>query len=187
VINNIDFESRYDRAMYTTPVFGGFRAQVGFGQKSDAGETTEASIWYSGRLAGEIQAAIGWSKERTGSATTEHNETIGGSVAWLHTSGFNLAYNYTSSDLSVSPAREAVYHFFKVGYKMGQHAFSVAYAIGEDQAAADDEADAIALGYTWTPIRWAEIYAGYIIYGLDRTGVDVNDITVAQIGTRIRF
>jgi predicted porin len=187
VINNNDFESRYDRAMYTTPVFGGFRAQAGFGQKSDAGETVEASIWYSGRLAGEFQAAIGYSEEKTGSGTIKNNTTIGGSVAWLHTSGLNLAYNYTNAELSVTPDREAVYHFFKVGYKFGQHAVSLAYAIGEDQAAADDEATAIALGYTWTPIRWAEIYAGYIIYSLDRTGVDVNDITTAQIGTRIRF
>ena len=39
----------------------------------------------------------------------------------------------------------------------------------------------------WNPIRWAEIYAGYRIYQLARTGVDVEDITVGQIGTRIRF
>ena len=28
-INQQDFESRYDRLMYTTPTFGGFRGQVG--------------------------------------------------------------------------------------------------------------------------------------------------------------
>ena len=191
VINNNDFESRYDRAMYTTPVFGGFRAQVGFGQKSGAGEATEGSLWYSGKLAGELQAAIGYSRVKTGASfpvVLDDKETMGGSIAWLHTSGLNVAYNYTTVQLSVpAPGRDATYHFFKVGYKTGQHAFSIAYALGEDQPAAGVEADAIALGYTWTPIRWAEFYAGYIMYGLDVVGVSANDITTAQVGTRIRF
>lgn len=188
VINNNDFESRYDRAMYTTPTFGGFRAQAGFGQKSDAGETREASIWYSGKLAGDLQAAIGRSTEKTGNAAgLQHNVTMGGSIAWLHTSGFNLAYNYTNASLSVAPDRDAKYHFAKVGYKFGQHAVSIALAKGDDQAAANDEAKAWALGYTWNPVRWTEVYAGYITYSLDRPGVDVNDIKTAQVGTRIRF
>jgi hypothetical protein len=191
VLNNNDFESRYDRAMYTTPVFGGFRGQVGFGQKSAAGEATEASIWYSGKLAGELQAAIGWSNvnNSTGAGTTD-KETIGGSISWLHTSGLNLSYNYTTVDLQITPPtpqRDATYSFYKVGYKWGQHAVSLAYAVGEDQAAAGDEATGIALGYVWTPVRWAEIYAGYIMFELDRPGVAANDLTVGNVGTRIRF
>jgi hypothetical protein len=191
VINNNDFESRYDRAMYTTPVFGGFRGQVGFGQKTATGEAVEASLWYSGKLAGDLQAAIGWAEVKTGAVVAgvniQNKETIGGSISWLHTSGINVSYNYTNVDLSVAPARDATYHFFKVGYKFGQHAVSLAYALGEDQAAAGDEAKGWGLGYVWNPIRWAEIYAGYILYELDRTGVAVNDITTAQVGTRIRF
>jgi predicted porin len=186
VINNNDFESRYDRAMYTTPVFGGFRAQAGFGQKG-TGEVTEASLWWSGKVAGELQAAIGWSKDRTGAAGIDHNETLGGSISWLHSSGLNVTYNYTQSDLSVVGSREAIYHFMKVGYKFGQHAISLAYAIGEDQPALGVEADAWAIGYVWNPIRWAEIYAGYILYSVDVPGVDMNDITTFQVGTRIRF
>jgi predicted porin len=191
VINNNDFESRYDRAMYTTPVFGGFRGQVGFGQKSSTGEAVEASLWYSGKLAGELQAAIGWSNVNNSTATgTTDKETIGGSISWLHTSGLNLSYNYTTVDLQITPPtpqRDATYSFYKVGYKFGQHAISLAYAVGEDQAAAGDEATGIGLGYVWTPIRWAEIYAGYIMYELDRPGVNANDITVGHVGTRIRF
>jgi hypothetical protein len=190
VLNNNDFESRYDRAMYTTPVFGGFRAQAGFGQKSATGEATEASLWYSGKLAGELQAALGYAKVSAATAGASDKETIGGSIAWLHTSGINLAYNYTTVDVSVTPptaSRDATYSFYKVGYKFGQHAISLAYAVGEDQQAAGDEATGIAFGYVFTPIRWAEIYAGYIMYELDRPGVAANDITTAQVGTRIRF
>jgi predicted porin len=201
VIDNLDFESRYDRFMYTTPTFGGFRAQVGFGQKSDAGETTEASIWWSGKMAGEIQAALGWSREKTGANTAgvelPDNEIIGGSVSWLHTSGLNLTFAYTQADLSVgapagagSASNDASHYYTKVGYKFGPHAVSLGYFVGEDQVAVGDEAKAYAVGYVWTPIRWAEIYANYIMYSLDhsRPGVAAaNDVNVAAIGTRIRF
>jgi predicted porin len=195
VINNNDFESRYDRAMYTTPVFGGFRAQVGFGQKSDTGEATEASLWYSGKLAGELQAAVGWSKVSPTATGLEPKETIGGSIAWLHTSGLNLAYNFTQVDLPVATgaaSQEATYNFFKVGYKFGPHAISLAYALGEDQVLGTlgDEATGYGLGYVWTPIRWAEIYANYIMFSLDHTRAGVgsaSDVNVAAVGTRIRF
>jgi porin-like protein len=187
VINNNDFESRYDRAMYTTPSFGGFRAQVGFGQKNATGETTEASVWYSGKLAGELQAALGYSKVSSTAAGLDHKTTVGGSIAWLHTSGLNLAWNHTTVNPAAPTAKDQKYDFFKVGYKFGAHAVSLAYALGKDQAVADDEATAWALGYVFTATRWAEFYASYIMYSLDRTGVDVNDINVAAIGTRIRF
>ena len=188
MIDNLDFESRYDRVMYTTPVFGGFRAQVGYGQKDNVGEATEASIWYSGKLAGEFQAALGYSTVNTGTATTDDRVTYGGSVSWLHTSGFNITGQYTTRELdSVPGGRDADHMFFKVGYKFGTHAISLGYAMGNDQLADGDEATVITLGYVWNPIRWAEFYAGYHLFSLDRTGVDVNDITVFALGTRIRF
>jgi predicted porin len=196
-IDNLDFESRYDRVRYITPSFGGFKAQVGVGQKSDAGEAREASLWWTGKLAGELQAAIGWSEEKTGTATTPHNETIGGSISWLHTSGFNVTAQYTKADLSVAStgaagtaSDEAKHWMGKVGYKFGQHAISVAYFLGEDQVAIEDEVKAITLGYTWSPIRWAEVYANYIMYSMDhaRAGLgDANDIKVFAVGSRIRF
>jgi predicted porin len=186
-LDNLDFESRYDRVMYTTPVFGGLRAQAGLGQKSDAGEVTEASLWWSGKVAGDLQAAFGWSEERTGAPGIPHNETIGGSISWLSTFGLNLTAAYTQADLSVAGGREAQHFYGKVGWKFGTHAISVAYFQGEDQSAAGEEAIAYTAGYVWNPVRWAEIYVNYILYQLDRPGVSANDITVATVGTRLRF
>lgn len=202
VIDNMDFESRYDRFMYTSPVFSGFRAQAGFGQKSSAGEATEASLWYSGKLAGEFQAAIGYSKVALQSGQTggpagtiqQDQETIGGSFSWLHTSGLNLSFAYTKRDLPIAnpaPTRDSTHMSYKVGYKTGAHAFAVTYTTVEDQAALGDEATAYSVGYVWNPIRWAEIYAAYIVYSLDRSpggvAVPLNDVTVAVVGSRIRF
>lgn len=183
-IDNLDFESRYDRAMYTTPVFGGFRAQAGFGQRAATDEATEFSLWYSGKLGGDFQAAIGYSKVNT---TPEQRKTFGGSVSWLHTSGFNITAAYTDRDLGGATTRSASHWYIKPGYKFGPHAISFGYFQGDDQAAQGDTANAYALAYVWNPIRWAEIYATYILYSLDRTGVSASDVTVGVVGTRIRF
>jgi predicted porin len=185
--NNNDFESRYDRVMYTTPVFGGFRAQVGTGQKSTAGEVNEASVWFSGKLAGDLQAAIGWSEEKTGTPTTPHNETIGGSISWLHTSGFNITFAMTQAEVSAVARDKQKFWWTKVGYKFGTHAIAVDYNETEDMAQNGDEGKTYGVGYTWNPIRWLEIFATYRIYQLDRPGVALEDIMVGALGTRIRF
>jgi predicted porin len=191
--NNNDFESRYDRVMYTTPTFGGFRAQASYGQKSDAGEVTEASLWWSGKMAGDIQAAIGWSNEALGANPTgvevSDNETIGGSVSWLHTSGFNITLAHTSTEPAAPTGRnKAKFTWLKVGYKTGPHAVAVDYVMADDNAANDDEGTSYGIGYVWNPIRWLEIFAQYRMYQLDRAGgVSLDDVTVGSVGTRIRF
>ncbi|HEU4353221.1 MAG TPA: porin [Burkholderiales bacterium] len=190
--NNFDFESRYDRVMYTTPVFGGFRAQVGTGQKSANGEVNEASIWWSGKLAGELQAAIGYSEEKTNTVPGgDNNETIGGSISWLHTSGLNLTFAYTEAKGVIPGGVTGTHMWGKVGYKWGNHAIAVSYGQMNDQFADGDEGDAIGIGYVWNPIRWAEFYVGLHQYTLDArvagTTVSAEDIQVAAIGTRIRF
>lgn len=185
---NQDFEGRYDRVAYATPVFGGLRAQVGFGQKGD--DVVEASLWYSGKLAGDLQAAIGWSEEKTGGLPgngPDHNQTIGGSVSWLHTSGFNLTFSYTNQDFSSVTPRDGTHIWGKVGYKFGQHAIAVDYGQTEDTAVLRDEGTILGIGYVWTPIRWAEFYAKYHLFSLDRPLVNVEDVTIVAIGTRVRF
>lgn len=196
---NQDFESRYDRVMYTTPSFGGFRAQVGTGQKSAdfppaannprgaTNEVNEASIWYSGKLAGELQAAIGWSNEKSGTAGQQDNETFGGSVSWLSAAGFSVTVAYTQSDVTAAVPREGTHLWGKIGYKFGPHAVSVSYGQTEDQAAIGDEGDVIGVGWVWNPVRWAEFYAGYHLFKLDRPGTNPEDIQTVAIGTRLRF
>jgi len=186
-----DFQSRYDRLQYTTPTFGGFRGQVSTGQANAGGEANEASVWYTGKLAGDLQAAVGYSTVNTSTpAGAPDRETLGFGVAWLHTSGFNVALNFTQVEGISGVAgddRKGKTTWGKVGYKFGQHAFGVDYAMYDDNGAAGDEGKSYGLGYVWTPQRWAEIYAGYHLFTLDRTGVSLEDITIFAIGTRVRF
>jgi predicted porin len=190
-----DFESRYDRVVYTTPTFGGLRAQVGQGQRTDAGEATEASLWYAGKMGGlgEISAAIGWSNVNLSTPTTPDRETIGGSISWLHGSGFNVTAAHTRVDgvsgtsVGVGADRTGKHTWLKVGYKFGTHAIAFDYGMYDDMNAAGDEAKSYGIGYVWNPIRWAELYAGYHMWTLDRAGVDYEDPKFFALGTRIRF
>jgi len=189
--------------MYTTPVFGGFRVQAGHGQRTATGEATEFSVWYSGRLAGELQAAIGYSTVNVSTPTVgavsgvPDKETMGGSISWLHTSGFNLTLSYTTVDgingAAGVASREGKFWWTKAGYKFGQHAIALDYGTSTDMLAAGDDAPTYGIGYVWNPIRWAEFYAQYRIFQLERSptaaGVAVSpeDVNVASVGTRIRF
>ena len=195
-INQQDFESRYDRLMYTTPTFGGFRGQLSWGQNGNA-DIKEASVWYGAKMGGlgELAAALGWSEQGAGNNPGgTRDETIGGSVSWLHGSGLNLTYSYSNRDqnrtaaqLAASGTLESTYNYFKVGFKRGQHAIAVDYAMGDDFSAEGDEAKMYGIGYVWSPARWLELYAAYKVHQLDVAAGSLEDIKIGTIGTRVRF
>ena len=180
-ISNQDFESRYDRVLYQSPNLSGFIVEVSSGHKE--ADIVEAALRYSAKIGalGQLAAALGWSRE---DAPGTDDEVLGGSVSWLHPSGFNLTFTHTARDL---PGREGKFNYLKGGYKFGQHAVSVDYGMGDDQAAAGDEAKVYGIGYVFTPIAWAEVFALYKIHSLDRSGPALEDITFAMVGTRVKF
>ena len=198
-INQQDFESRYDRLMYVTPTFGGFRAQASWGQKTNT-DVKEISAWYGAKLGGlgELAAAVGWSERGASTSGGTKDEYIGGSISWLHGTGINLTYSYSNRDnpaVAGASVRDSTFHYFKVGFKRGAHAVALDYAMGEDFAAVGDEAKMYGVGYVWNPVRWLELYAAYKIHSLDRggdaaTGVaaaSFDDVKIGTIGTRVRF
>jgi predicted porin len=182
-ISNQDFESRYDRVHYQSPSFNGFMAEASFGNKE--ADIVELALRYSGKIGalGTLAAALGYSNEE-GAAGAIDDKTIGGSISWLHPSGFNLSFAHTSRDL---PGRDGKFSYLKAGYKFGQHAVSIDYGMGDDQAASGDEAKMYGIGYVFTPIAWAEVFALYKLHSLDRTGVSLEDITFFMVGSRVKF
>jgi hypothetical protein len=193
-INQQDFESRYDRLMYVTPTFGGFRAQVSWGQNGN-GDIREIGGFYGAKLGGfgELAASIGWSDATVPSAggvAFTRRETVGGSVSWLHGSGVNVTYSYSNRDNSVAvgaAGRDSTFNYLKVGFKRGAHAVALDYAMGDDFTATGDEAKMYGIGYVWNPIRWVELYAAYKVHQMDIAAGSLEDITIGTIGTRIRF
>jgi hypothetical protein len=194
-INQQDFESRYDRLLYTTPSFNGFRATASWGQSGNA-DVYEVGGWFNGKLGGmgELAAAIGYSNQGNGNtAGGTHDVVMGGSVSWLLPMGLSLTGVWTERDQPTTgagiggPVRTSTFQYLKVGFKTGPHAFAVDYGTGEDFAAAGDEATVMGVGYVWNPIRWLEILAAYKQHELDRTGASLNKIKIGTVGTRVRF
>ncbi len=190
-INQQDVESRYDRLMYVTPTFGGFRAQASWGQNANA-DIKEIGLFYGAKMGGlgELAASLGWSEQDAVTLGGTKDETMGGSISWLHGSGLNLTASYTTRDnpaVAGASVRESEFTYFKVGFKRGQHAIGVDYAMGDDFVALGDEAKMYGIGYVFSPVRWLELYAGYKIHELDRTGISLEDVKIGTIGTRVRF
>jgi hypothetical protein len=181
-ISNQDFESRYDRVLYQSPVFSGFMVEASSGHKE--ADIVEAALRYSAKIGalGQLAGALGYSKEDDPVGTDD--KVVGGSISWLHPSGFNLTFAHTTRDL---PGRDGRFDYVKLGYKFGSHALSVDYAMGQDQAALEDEAKMYGIGYVWMPIAWAEVFALYKVHSLDRPGTSLEDITFFMLGSRVKF
>jgi predicted porin len=186
VLSQQDFESRYDRLRYDTPVFGGARLALSTGAKNSS-DVQEAALWYSADFAraGKLAAALGWSQEDATLPGGIDDETIGGSVSWLAPGGLNVTFGHTQRD--VAATREGKFNYVKVGYKTGKHAVSADYAMGDDQSAAGDEAKSMSVAYVYTPITWAELFGMAKKAQLDQPGVSYEDITVFMVGTRLKF
>lgn len=187
--NNQDFESRYDRLRYDTPKFGGFSVAASWGTKDAGRDVRELAAFYSGDMGalGRLAGAIGWSNQQAdvSDPANVEDEVIGGSLSWLHGSGFNVTVAYSEREASAD--RDRTFMYAKVGYKFGRHAVAIDWGNGEDIAATDVESDVIGIGYVWNPVAWAELYAAAKRHSLDAPGVDVEDINVIMIGSRIRF
>lgn len=180
-----DFESRYSRLRYDLPAFGSIQPSISQGIK-DGDDVTEVGLRFSGELAGKVSAALGYSTKDVGGAAGDF-QTLGGSVSWLHESGFNLTggYSTTSDDNAANP--DADFYTTKVGYKTGKHAFDVHFSVAEDRVQKGDSAETVGVGYVFKPIKWFEAYAGYNRNSLDRSGADFDDIDTVLVGGRLKF
>jgi predicted porin len=180
-ISNQDMESRYDRVLYQSPLFNGFMGEVSWGHKQT--DIVELALRYGGKIGalGQIAGALGYSKEDG----SPDDKIFGGSISWLHPSGWNLTFAHTERDL---PGREGEFNYVKVGYKFGRHALSVDYGIGDSQSAPGDEASVYGIGYVWTPLAWAEVFALYKLHTIDRAaGPGLEDISFFMLGSRVKF
>lgn len=182
--NQQDFESRYDLVRYDTPLFGPVKLAASFGTKGND-DVKEVALWYSGKhgALGQLAGALGYSRKEVGGGG---DRIVGGSVSWLHGSGFNATLGRTDRDDAVA-GRDKAFGYAKLGYKTGRHAVSLDFGRGEDQAAAGDEADFFGVGYVYTPVSWADIYTLAKQHRLDRSGASFDNINVVMIGSRLKF
>jgi hypothetical protein len=182
-----DFESRYDRVRYDTPSFAGATLSASEGTKDANRQVSEFALRYRAAAEfGQIAGALGYSNEATPSGVAGVDDrTIGGSISWLHSSGYNLTFGHTTR--RITAARDGRFSYFKLGFKRGAHAVSADYGIADDENAAGDEATVFGLAYDYHAASWAEIYALLKTHRLARPETAFSDIHVAMIGTRLSF
>ena len=190
-ISQQDFESRYDRLRYDSPKFGGFSIAGSLGTKDNGRDVRELALWYTGDMGalGRLAGALGWSNQQANVAdpASSEDEVVGGSVSWLHGSGLNLTLSHSQRDFRAT-GDEGKFTYAKVGYKFGRHAVALDWGKGEDQAAGIGvEGDMIGVGYVYSPVAWAELYAAAKRHGAEAAGIDADDLTIFMVGSRIRF
>lgn len=185
-IDNLDFESRYDRIRYDSPNFGPAKLAVSFGTKGN-NDVTEAALWIAQNFAGgKLAGAVGWSREDRG-GVFGNEVTIGASSSWLHGTGFNLTLGYASVDDDNPAASKRKFSYAKVGYVAGKHAVSLDHGRGKNFGINGDDADVVGVGYVFAAQKWLELYAALKRHSLDRPGANFDDVKFLIAGTRIKF
>ncbi len=178
--NQFDGLSRNDRLRYDTPKLGPVTL---------SGSVTNGDAWeLAARLStemeelGKIAAAIAYvdGEDRV------PFEQFDGSVSFLHNSGVNLTLSYGVRDPD-SGAKEAKNFYVKLGFKRDKHAVSVEWGQTDDLELEGDESSNYGAGYVFNIYKGIELYAGYRLYELDRSGVSTEDISVFMAGTRVKF
>jgi hypothetical protein len=186
VINNRDFESRYDLLRYDTPALGPVKLAVSTGTKNNL-DSNEVGARFGTDMGGggKLEGAVGYSVvDKAGTAGADR-KTTGGSVAWLAPFGLNVAVGV--SKVKDGSTSEDEWTYLKVGYKTGMHAVSVELSQGNDQATNGDEAQMMGLAYVYKPKSWAELFAGYRLYSLDRANVTFEDLSLLAAGVYLKF
>jgi hypothetical protein len=189
VMNNLDGNSRKDRLRYDTPKFNGFSAAASV-VSDDGDDAEDFALRYSGKLGSiKTKAAVSYVNYSGGS----YKNQISGSFSCLAKNGFNVTLAGGTKDSDVSGKDDPIFYYAKLGYianliKAGTTAFAIDFGRFEDQKTNDDEADTIGFGCVQKLKDWySEVFFGYRMFSLDRTGTDYSDIHTVFTGLRIKF
>ena len=107
---------------------------------------------------------------------------IGGFASLLLDNGLNFTVATAETDFEAGGTQDA--STFKVGYKMGMHAFSI--DVGDGENAAGQEGDTTGFTYAVFPHPGVELFA--TVRTLDSTGVaGSQSADITAIGSRIKF
>ena len=171
--------SRQNRVRYDTPNFNGFS----FAGSLNQGNATELAVRYKGDLlGGKFGAAFFAATAPDVSATVDGNDLTGGSASLLLKSGLNFTVAISESEPPVGAETDAT--TFKVGYKMGKHAFAV--DVGEGENSAGEEGDTTGFTYAYFPHPGVEVFA--TVRELDSDGVaGAESVDLVAFGGRVKF
>ena len=194
-VRSQDFEGRYDRVRYDSPNLGPLKVAVSHGYQDhrEGGntDTSELAVRYNGAIdgVGRISAAVGYAAQYNESGGADAQDTVGGSISWLHDSGFNATGVYSYRDYD-SGKKETTFNMVKLGYKTGKHSFTVHRAQGEDfnpLSLTNSDVEIYGAAYVYQPVKRLDVYAAFNNFSLDADQGDYDDVNVAMVGSRLKF
>jgi hypothetical protein len=176
---------RTDLIKYDTPRLGPIGASVSIHDNQRWNAQVNANSSFSGA---KIQAALGY-EENTNNG---NNDQWGGSAAILFSQGTNISVSYSEREIQAAGTgreiREADNFSVGLGHHWGNNKIGMTYSETQDLNQNGDEATSWGIGFIHSiPGPKVEIYAGYQNHDLDRTGTNVEDMDIFNIGTRVRF
>ncbi len=179
VFTMFDGLSRQNRVRYDTPNFNGFS----FAGSINQGNASELAVRYKGDFgSSKFGAALFTATAPDKSATVDGNDITGGSASFLMSSGLNFTVAFSESDPDVGSSRDAT--TFKLGYKMGKHAFAV--DVGEGENDSGEEGDTTGFTYAYFPHPGVEVFA--TVRELDSSGVaNAESVDLFAFGGRVKF
>ena len=198
VYNGMDALSRNDRLRYDIPKLGPFIVSVDSGN----GGKTEAAIRFEADLGAgsKIKGGIGSWDERD--AEDDASKGTAGSIAYLHSSGINIALAFGESDKEEDKLLDELGNnegdtvniesqMLILGFKRGNHAFSLREGTTDSllrttgTAVENIRADASGFGYVNTSIKATELYLGYQSFKIDIDGAE--ELSIVFAGARVKF
>lgn len=187
VFSNFDGLSRTDRLRYDTPSLGGLTLSSSLADN----DSWDIAGHYKRKI-GSLKIAGGLAYANPGHR--DYNQ-YNGSLSMMHDSGFTLTLAAGQRNLEDAPDGRSnpTFGFIKLGYqfkpnRFGKLALSYDYALTHDLRQEDDEAATHSLAVVQTLDKiGTDLFAGYRRWGLDRPGIDLEDIQVLFAGARVRF
>jgi hypothetical protein len=195
--DSLDGMSRNDRIRYDTPTFGGLRLATSV----VGGGATDLAAFYGGKFGGVTVNAAASYVFNNGTVATSRNVdkdsqwTVSASA--LHDSGLNIGGTYGTAEIDGSAgtaARDDITQWsVRAGYQanltsMGSTNFGVQYLEAENVRNNNDQADVVAVGVVQNiSDAGTEVYAGATFHSFDRTNTNFEDVTVVNVGARIKF
>lgn len=176
-----------DRIRYDSPVLYGFQLSASF-RKEAVDDVAEAGVTYNGSLSdNKIKAALAYVDDQN-----KDSNQVNGSASILLPMGLNFTVAAGTQDVD-GRSNDPTFVYGKIGYivdifSSGKTAFSLDYGKYNDQVQDADEGDTMGCQVIQKLKDLnTELYLGYRFYSLDRDSENLDDVTGALAGMRLKF
>jgi predicted porin len=198
--SSFDMFSRNDRIRYDTPKLAKW---LTISASRGQANLTEIAVRASGTIGStRIAAALATGKQKDQDLTTtagaqledDEREVMAISGSALLKNGLNFTVSMSSREDTIdnNPSRDQTWSYFKVGYKTGKHAVSLAMGQREFDGFSPTQDDAnptsVALAYVYKIAKDVELYAAYRdVDADDATATGLDGVSSITVGSRIKW